>query len=49
MDLDLGGVTFHGGGVSKPPLDRVWLCRLERWQVYLTAGRFYAKLDDASR
>jgi hypothetical protein len=19
LDLDLGGVTFHGGGVSKPP------------------------------
>jgi hypothetical protein len=34
---------------SLSPLDRVWLCRLERWQVYLTAGCFYAKLVDASR
>jgi hypothetical protein len=34
---------------SLSPLDRVWLCRLERWQVHLTAGRFYAKLVDASR
>jgi hypothetical protein len=38
LDLDLGGVTFDGGGVSKPPLRWVWLRRLRRLTGLFACG-----------